>query len=203
MDADIQINGEGCEEAWKSALVLNHFKPYWNPQDPQKTELRLFSNGKALCFLYTVEDSEVVRRSVINEEMDIADEDRVVFGFSPEDHLAPYYFFEIDSKGRVLDYEAKYYRHFDESWDCDGLEVFAKDTDHGYTVEGKFPLDSLRTMNVLRPDGTLLAGFFRGDYVKDGDDDSNHVWISWIYPQTKDPDLHIRSAFGTLRIEDK
>lgn len=200
LDAEIRIDGVGDDPAWSNAAALDHFKLYWNSETPQKTELRLFHNGRDLCFLYSVSDDDIIRETMIDEEMDIADEDRVEFGFSPEDVSLPYYFFEIDSIGRVLDYESRYYRYFDETWDSDGLEVFGRPGDGGYVVEGKFALDELRRLSVLNSDGTMRAGFFRGDYFTASDPEKNHVWISWIYSQTESPDFHIRSAFGKIRL---
>ncbi len=201
IDAEITVNGIEDEAVWKDATCLTDFRLYWNPEAPQPTELRLFHNGTDLCFLYKVTDSDIIRATMINEEMDIADEDRIEFGFSPEDPTLPYYFFEIDSMGRVLDYASRYYRYFDDTWDCAGLETLGRDTPDGYLVEGKFSLQSLREMGALRPDGKMLAGFFRGDYFTHPDPELNHVWISWIYSQTKEPDFHIRSAFGTVELE--
>lgn len=199
----ITIDGQGTDSVWKDVPALTHFKYYWNPETPPKTELRLFYNDTDLCFLYTVEDSDVVCHPMISEEMDIADEDRIEFGLSPEDPLAPYYFFEIDSMGRVLDYESRYYRHFDDTWDFDGLQVLGRRTETGYQVEGTFSLQGLRDLGVIRPDGKFLAGFFRGEYISLNDDDKNHKWISWVYSETAHADFHIHSAFGTVQLEPK
>ncbi len=197
------IDGRDLDEVWKQIPPLTSFHYYWNDEEPPKTELRLFCSDTDLFFLYTVEDDDLVCAPIINEEMDIAEEDRIEFGFSPEDPAAPYYFFEIDSRGRVLDYESRYYRHFDPDWDSSSLEVFGRQTETGYEVEGKFSLQELRDLGVLRPDGKMLIGCFRGEYVNGKPKDENYKWISWIYPQTAQPDFHIRSAFGTAQLEPK
>ena len=119
----IRIDGQGTDEVWKQIPPLTSFRYYWDPEEPPRTELRLFHDGENLYFLYTVEDPDILRHPVIGEEMEIASEDRIEFGFSPEDPAVPYYFFEIDSAGRVLDYESRFYRQFDPQWDSLSLEV--------------------------------------------------------------------------------
>ncbi|MBO7726140.1 MAG: carbohydrate-binding family 9-like protein [Thermoguttaceae bacterium] len=202
VDCRADLDGQMLEEVWKQIPPLTAFRYYWDDEEPPKTELRLFHNGVDLYFLYTVEDHDVVSRRIINEEMDIADEDRIEFGMSPEDSTAPYYFFEIDTRGRVLDYETRYYRHFDPTWDSNSLEVFGRTTETGYEVEGKFSLEELRALGVLTSEGKMRLGCFRGEYASDAPTDVNYKWISWIHPQTAVPDFHVRSAFGTARLEE-
>ena len=202
VDCHADIDGYALEEVWKEIPPLTAFRYHWDDEEPPKTELRLFHNGTDLYFLYTVEDDDVVSRNVINDEMDVADEDRIEFGLSPEDSTAPYYFFEIDSQGRVLDYETRYYRHFDTTWDSNSLEVLGRTTETGYEVEGKFSLQELRDLGVLTSDGKMRLGCFRGEYVSGKSSDDNHKWISWVDPQTAVPDFHVRSAFGVARLEE-
>ena len=197
----IRIDGQGTDEVWKQIPPLTSFRYYWDPEEPPRTELRLFHDDENLYFLYTVEDPDILRHPVIGEEMEIASEDRIEFGFSPEDPAVPYYFFEIDSAGRVLDYESRFYRQFDPEWDSLSLEVIGRTTENGYEVEGKFSLAELRDLGVLRPDGKMLLGCFRGEYENGKDPEENHKWISWVYPQTAQPDFHIHSAFGTAQLE--
>lgn len=202
VDCDAEIDGRGLEEVWEQIPPLTAFRGYWDGEEQPKTELRLFHNGEFLFFLYTVEDNDVVCSHVISEEMDIAKEDRIEFGMRPEDSTAPYYFFEIDSQGRVLDYETRAYRHFDPSWDSNSLEVLGRPTETGYEVEGKFALQELRDLGVLTSDGKIRLGCFRGEYFSDKPGDENCKWISWIHPQTAVPDFHVRSAFGVARLEE-
>ncbi|MBO7708363.1 MAG: carbohydrate-binding family 9-like protein [Thermoguttaceae bacterium] len=202
VDCRADIDGRALEEVWKQIPPLTAFHYYWDEEPAPKTELRLFHNGDDLYFLYTVEDDDVVSARVISEEMDIAEEDRIEFGMSPEDSTAPYYFFEIDSQGRVLDYETRYYRRFDPEWDSDSLEVLGRQTETGYEVEGKFSLRELRDLGVLTSDGKLRLGCFRGEYSSDRPSGENYKWISWVHPQTAVPDFHVRSAFGAARLEE-
>ena len=55
---------------------MTSFRYYWDPEEPPKTELRLFDDGTHLYFLYTVGTTRS-SPAVINEEMDIASEDRI------------------------------------------------------------------------------------------------------------------------------
>jgi hypothetical protein len=48
---------------------------------------------------------------------------------------------------------------------------------------------------------SLFTGVFRADYYK-------HIssavrWLSWIVPQSKEPDFHIPSAFGVFVFDTK
>ncbi len=198
---DIKIDGNINDSVWKKVNPITRFRMHWNQDEiMQKTSLRLYHNGKKLFFIYVVEDSEVVVEDKIVKEMDIANEDRVEFIFDTDKKMETYYCFEIDWKGRVLDYKAKYFRKFDDTWNMPGLEVAGSRTKNGYIVEGAFDLDYLRKLNVLKKDGTMRMGFFRADFRKDQQGELVHRWISWVDSQTDEPEFHVPSSLGTVKL---
>jgi hypothetical protein len=48
---------------------------------------------------------------------------------------------------------------------------------------------------------SLFTGVFRADYYKHSS--SAVRWLSWIVPQSKEPDFHIPSAFGVFVFDTK
>ena len=77
-------------------------------------------------------------------------EDRVEMFFSRDPAWRTIICLEIDSRGRVFDYRASYYRKFDPGWSCKGLETAALRLDRGYVVEGRIPRATLAEMGLPR-----------------------------------------------------
>jgi hypothetical protein len=136
--------------------------------------------------------------------------------------MQKYFNLEIDSRGRVYDYSGSYYRKLDSKWSCKAVEAAGKTSDKGYTVEGRIPLATLVEMGFpqLRPGAKILCGLYRAEFSHDRSgkpavvQESIHnqgrkppegvppieEWISWIDPQTPEPDFHVPSSLGHLEI---
>jgi hypothetical protein len=93
----------------------------------------------------------------------------------------------------------------------------------GYAVEGRIPLASLEQLGFprLRPGVTIRCGLYRAEFSHDrssrpvepketihnrgrksvGSPPIEH-WISWVDPQTPEPDFHVPSSLGRLKIVD-
>lgn len=65
----------------------------------------------------------------------------------------------------------------------------------GYTVEGKIALSELRRLNLLKANNVMRVGIFRAEFTKTTKAFSMQ-WISWVKPNTQEPDFHVESAFG-------
>src|SRR5215471_16276202 len=81
--------------------------------------------GKPSDQTFHVEDADIVVLDKLRDEEDEVFEDRVEVYLSRDDEMKDYYCFEVDSRGRVFDYHASYFRKFDTKWKFEGLETKA------------------------------------------------------------------------------
>ncbi|HTN68027.1 MAG TPA: sugar-binding protein, partial [Dysgonamonadaceae bacterium] len=134
-----------------------------------------------------------------SKDRDVEKEDRVELFFSKDKEMSEYYCFEIDAKGRVLSYSAKYYRSFNFDWDVPtGFKVAAKINSNGYSVEGSIPLEFIKNLN---PNGELFFGAYRAEFSRQGNVKIEN-WLTWINPKTESPDFHVPSSLGKLILND-
>ncbi len=153
-------------------------------------------------FRFDVESILVRTYLAENHKMEVLDSDRVEIFFRRNDRLDPYYCLEIDALGRVLDYRASFYRIFEYEWQWPGnnqLKVESAQIESGYIVEGSITLASLRDLALL-DNNELQAGLFRGECLKVRDPQSGFSWISWVKPDSDQPDFHIPSSFGVINL---
>ena len=121
--------------------------------------------------------------------------------FARDPHLERYYSIEIDPLGRVLDYAGRFYRRFDDAWDTPGLETAGRQRPDGYYVEARITPAALESMGLEPTDpGGILAGVYRGEFSTREGRAPNESWISWVRPRVKEPDFHVPSSFGCLRL---
>ena len=144
--ANVSIDGRLDEPEWSRANVERDFTFPWKEGDAPATEFLALCDDKYLYFAFRVEDADVVALDTLRDKEDLAFEDRVEMYFSPDNQMKDYYCIEIDSRGRVNDYRAAYYRQFDGKWKCEGLETAGLPSEKGYTIEGRIPLATLYEM---------------------------------------------------------
>jgi len=189
----IEVDGMLNEPAWREAAPELEFAFPWQTREAPETEFRALVGGDRLYFAFRVVDFDIVIGAGEGEEA-VARGDRVELFFTPDPSLDDYICFEIDPDARILDYRASFYREFDFDWDLPEIEVAASRTETGYVVEGSLPLTAL-------PDGEqILTGIFRAEYSRRDGDAPKAEWISWVRPDSDEPDFHIPSAFGWLEI---
>ena len=178
-------------------VIGNLIAPWSN--DHAQTEFKAFYTDEYFVFRFNVVDSAIV--DIGDTEESVAAGDRVELFFSRSPALAePYYCIEISPRGRVLDYEAVYYRKFSNAYTLNGLQVSSKQTLSGYEVEGKIALSFFKQlMNTDNMKGTkVYVGAFRAEMSYDRLPD-NFVWYTWINPKSTSPDFHIPSSFGIFQ----
>lgn len=185
-------------ESWDAEMTFP-----WREKAAPATAFSLQADDEALYFAFRVVDEDVVIiEGSPDDESLVARGDRVEMFFARDGALKEYYSLEIDPRARVLDYQASFYRRFDRGWDFPGLEVAARQRPDGYDVEGRLPFGDLESMGLaLSPDEPLLAGVFRGEFSHGGSGDIDESWISWVRPDAEEPDFHIPSSFGCLRLQ--
>lgn len=213
--ASIDVDGELNEPGWNEAEPELGFGFPWQEREPPATEFRALADDVRLYFAFRVEDSDIVIGEG-EDERAVARGDRVELFFTPDLSLHAYICFEIDPDARVLDYRASFYRDFDFDWDLPEMEVASSRTETGYVVEGSLPLAA------LPGEGRILTGIFRAEYTRrrpaaspmrthadesgyggqahHGGEAPKTEWISWVSPDSDEPDFHIPSAFGWLEI---
>ena len=217
----IELDGRLEESAWHEARVERNFTFPWKEAAAPATEFRALCDPRWLYFSFHVTDSDVFVLEKLRDEEDAVFEDRAELYFARDDGLKDYFCLEIDSRGRVYDYRGSYYRQLDPKWNWPGVEASASTFDHGYIVEGRIPLASFETLGFppLRPGSRIRCGLYRAEFSHDRSgkpvvqQETIHnrgrrldgpppleEWMSWIDPQTPEPDFHVPSSLGWLKI---
>lgn len=219
--AKIELDGRADETAWSKAAVEKDFVFPWKEKAAPPTEFRALCDDAHLYFAFRVEDADVFTLKKHRDEMDGVFEDRVEIYFSRDDQMGDYYCFEVDSRGRPLDYHGQYYRHLDFGWNWPGLQTSGKPTADGYVVEGRVPLGSFEALGFprLRPGVKIRFGIYRAEFSHDRSDrpvvqrESIHnqgrqldvpppieAWMAWVDPKTVEADFHVPMSLGWLEI---
>jgi hypothetical protein len=221
--ADMRIDGRLDEPEWSRANVERHFVFPWSKEAAPATEFRAFCDDQYLYFAFRAQDADIFVLDKLRDKEDAVFEDRVEMILSRDEQMRNYFCFEIDSRGRVFDYRARYYRQFDPTWKCQGLKTAAAPFRQGYVVEGRMPLRTLREMGFpqLVPGGKILCGLYRAEFSHDRSGkpvvqrETIHNrgrklagpppiegWMSWVDPKTPEPDFHVPSSLGWLDITE-
>ncbi|MDO5566157.1 MAG: carbohydrate-binding family 9-like protein [Planctomycetia bacterium] len=198
------VPGTSTAELWRNVPVFDQFALYWNRDEALPyTSVQLFHNDRQLAFRFVAHENDtVVLDSPLKDKMDVIQECRVEIFMQAEPDMARYYCLEMDPKGRVLDYQASYYRTFQRQWQCPKLQLLGRKTPDGYEVEGTLELDILRQLGILAADNTMRAGLYRAAFRHGTDGNVIQRWISWINPNTPEPDFHVPTSLGTLRLQN-
>ncbi len=194
-------------EAWLQAEVLSDFSFPWKQVKAPETLFRALWDDENFYFRYEVVDTDVVLGEGANSKEKVIGSDRVEIFFTTGDALNPYYGLEIDPRGEILPYEARYHRQFNWQWSCPGLKVWPKLTEAGYDLEGRIPLQTFRDLACwFEKDGQpfLKAGLFRAEFSHgEGTGSVVEDWISWVDPKVEVADFHLPSVFGVLEFVGK
>ena len=202
------IDGNLDDAVWADVPSISggfHFP--WDTKEAPLTVFKGYHDGTDFYFCFEVHDENVVSEEEWKEDESTVDnEDRVELFLAggsidkPTTEGMPlYYGVEIDPQGRVHDYSIEYYRHFDGTWNLEGLDSAGVATDDGYIVEGKVPMASLQDLDLIH-DNVMRAGVYRAEFSLPAEDgELVQEWISWIDPKTEAPDYHVDSSFGEFR----
>ena len=201
-DAGITVDGILDETAWEQANREVGFSFPWEDRPAPRTEFRAMFDRQALCFAFRVEDTDVVLARDYRSKEDVVREDRAELFFALDAELSEYFCLEIDPLGRVLDYRASYYRQMDFSWSFPGLEAAGRPVEGGYCVEGRIPWTAFQSLGfpAPRPGLEIKFGIYRAEFRHAAGAEWAESWISWVDPQTAEPDFHVPGSFGRLRL---
>lgn len=184
-------------EIWQTADILDDFHYPWRDDTPPSTCFRALHADQYFHFLFEVEDEDLIADTITDGKRAVLKSDRVEIFFRKDEKMQPYYCLEMDYLGRVLDYEAYFYRKTDFDWNWpEGFHFRSRLTAKGYTVEGQISKASLIRLGLLQGE-QLEAGLFRAEF-KNGP--SEVRWISWVHPETPKPDFHVPTSFGVLKL---
>ncbi len=195
----VKLNGRLNETVWRKANKLNDFILPWEKAKPQSTVFRAFFDNENFYFSFQAVDTTLVVLDSIKKEEDIENEDRGEIYFAQDSTLAnPYYCAEIDAKGRVLDYKARYHRQFDFSWNWPEIKTAARITNNGYVIEGYIPIKVLKQLGFkINGKGTILhVGVYRADFEMTSTKELVPHWQAWIDSDVNEPDYHVPASFG-------
>lgn len=180
--ANVKIDGRLDEPEWSRANVERHFVFPWKKADAPATEFMAFCDDEHLYFAFRMEDADIVMLDKLRDKQDVGFEDRAEMFLCRDPQMKDYFGFEIDPRGRVLDYRASYYRQYDRKWNCPGLETAGRVGQvanlsgaeqvanlSGYVVEGRIPLNTLVEMGFPRlvPGVKILCGLYRAEFSHD------------------------------------
>lgn len=200
----ISIDGRSEDSNWRSAYALTDFTFPWNARVPPATEFRALWDAQQFYFRFDVSDSDVVLGEGMDAMQKVIGSDRVEIFFSTGRQLDPYYGIEIDPRGEVLAYEARFHRQMNWQWTCEELAIATSLTDSGYVVEGRLPLAIFRKLGCLHRDASgdyLIAGLYRAEFSSAPvGEPVIEDWMSWVDPQVPTPDFHVPTSFGTIRL---
>jgi len=217
----LTLDGRADEPAWAQANVEKGFILPWKTTPAPPTEFRALCDKTHLYFHYRAVDEDIVVLDRLRDKQDAVLEDRVEWYFACDDRLANYFCVEVDSRGRAFDYRGTYYRQLDPAWHLDGLETKAAPLAQGYEVEIRMPLATLQAMGhpSLLAGQRVRCGLYRAEFSHDRSGrkivarESIHnrgrqldgpppiqAWISWVDPQTVEPDFHVPSSLGFLQL---
>ncbi|MBX2817501.1 MAG: carbohydrate-binding family 9-like protein [Saprospiraceae bacterium] len=201
---EISVDGTGSSPLWNSAIELTDFTLPWNDVEPQTTSFKALYSEQFFYFLFSAADHDIVAPGEDGDKLGVLPSDRVEIFFKANGEMNPYYCLEMDPRARVLDYIAHHYRKVDFKWEWpdEDLQVLARQTKEGYSVEGKISISSLQSMDILK-EGEMDAGLFRGDYFHSDGDATDVLWITWAIPDNPTPDFHISSAFAKIKLQPR
>ena len=188
---------------WSIVQKMDDFSYPWRSEIPPATIFQSAWDDRNFYFRFEVTDHNILTYRDTDHKEEVIYSDRVEIFFKKDDQMSPYFCLEMDAIGRVLDYEAHFYRKvdFNWTWPDNGLSVTSSRLANGYVVEGSISLSSLKTLGIL--DGQrMLAGIFRGECVSLKDKNADLKWISWVDPGTEKPDFHVPSAFGVIDLKE-
>lgn len=180
----------------EQCVLITGLKNYWaNRSD--NTNIYAFHNGDTLYFFINCPDDDIfITKGSSERSVDFSD--RAEIFLSKDKEMKEYFCFEIDPDGKVMDYKASHYRNFDFEWDCQEIITDASITDTGYCVTASFPLEWLRREGLMAENGDMLVGLYRADFIKGTEADID--WYSWRKPKSSEPDFHIPSSLGRVRV---
>lgn len=186
---------------WQESNVLCDFTSPWENVSIDKIEFRALHDTSHFYFKFKVYDSKLHIVSDDDSNDSINNSDRVELFFRSDSLMQPYYCLEIDPTPRVMDFKALPNKEFDFDWNWPKGEINVESSVEAeyFEVQGTISLKSLEDFNLLK-EGKIEAGIYRAKYNQKEDLSFEPLWITWVDPNTEEPNFHIASSFGVLEL---
>ena len=197
----LEVTGKGDNPLWENATILTDFISPWDTATPSKIEFKAVWDKQNLFFCFTVFDTMIHIEKKDDSIQSIGNSDRVELFFRKDASLNPYYCLEIDTAARIMDFLAYPNKKFDFEWNWpqSNIEVKSSINEESFTVEGAISISSLKMLNLIK-DNKIETGIFRAKYTEVEKSIFEPVWISWVDPDTEEPNFHTVSSFGVLQL---
>ncbi|QOG01838.1 sugar-binding protein [Flavobacterium sp. MDT1-60] len=182
---------------WGKANCLTDFSSPWKNDPMSKIEFRALHDLENFYFNFQVFDTDIYIDEKDDSVDSIGNSDRVELFFRANDSLNPYYCLEMDTAARIMDFEAKPNKEFDFNWKWpkEHIEVKSSKGKNSFTVGGTISIASLKELNLIQ-NNIIETGVYRAKFSKDENQNYQPTWISWVNPNTPEPNFHIASSFG-------
>lgn len=182
-DGAIRVDGEGDEEAWKTAPVLADFRTGRNPPGPARasTRVRIAFDSDSLFLFY---DCTAVRFTVAGEGRDseVWNGEAAEVFLCPGEGAVPYYEIDVNPEGTLYDsrihdwrYEAlsRHWKEWAQAFDAPvrAQTRIARDADGkvtGWRAEMAIPFRSLGLEGAPRGNARWRFNVFRAAGLEDG-----------------------------------
>jgi len=186
-----------ANSVWEKANCLTDFCSPWSDNLFSKIEFRALWDLDNLYFNFRIKKSDVYIDKTDDSFDSIGNSDRVELFFRSNELLSPYYCLEIDTEGRIMDFEAYPDWNFDFNWKWPKKDITVVTSTDGdvLIVEGRISIESLNMLQLIKND-TIETGVYRAKFSKADNDQYVPTWISWVNPNTEKPNFHIASSFG-------
>ncbi|OXA78196.1 Carbohydrate family 9 binding domain-like [Flavobacterium aquidurense] len=183
--------------SWKKANCLTDFSSPWKEDAISKIEFRALWDLENLYFKFIVFDTDIYIDEKDNSFDSIGNSDRVELFFRKNEAIDPYYCLEMDTSARIMDFKAKPNKDFDFKWKWpkEDLKVISLKDKNSFTVEGRISIASLKELNLIQ-NNIIEAGVYRAKFSLAENLQYDATWISWVNPNTPEPNFHIASSFG-------
>ncbi len=188
--------------SWEKANCLTDFSSPWKNDPISKIEFRALWDLENFYFKFVVFDRDIYIDQKDDTVESIGNSDRVELFFRTDDSLNPYYCLEMDTSARIMDFEAKPNKDFDFNWKWpkEHIKVQSSKDANSFTVEGQISIASLEELNLIR-NNTIETGVYRAKFSIGENKNYQPTWISWVDPNTPEPNFHIASSFGKFILQ--
>jgi hypothetical protein len=188
-------------EQWQVFPALTDFSFPWRAGSPPHTSFRAYHDKEFLFYQFEAMGTNPKVYVKNNHKMEVLPSERVEIFFRQDSKMEVYYCLEMDALGRVLDYQGGFYRLFNYEWNWpEPLFIRTEITEDRYFLSGSLKLTNLAEMGLLK-NNKLEVGLFRAYCTALEGDKATLEWISWVNPETREPDFHVPEAFGLFVLE--
>lgn len=203
LSTPIQVDGNLSEACYRDSAPLTAFRVAGDSTAKcPPTKAWLFWNEDGLICSFSCEDASPAWAPPTADEHNVDGQDRSEVFLWTGGKKDLYHCIEVAPGNAVHDYQARFYRKFDDAWAPGGkAEYRASLTPSGYTVEVMLPRTAIEAMGLKLAAGKRFKlGLFRADYDKFS---GQPVWITWVDRGRAPADFHVAESFGTAELSHR